>query len=291
MPWNSSIQKYYEFLDDENDRIEMFDDRIVTDKDFIYNILSPKYPELSIKLFENISDDLWDEDYILKSLQKFVDIFPFINSTILCNSEFILKAIKANGEMAIESNHDAYCHLNEQDKLDKEYLTLAIKNHNYLFRSKVYKSIPNEMFNEMDIALTMLRNKETALVLVKHSPYVIRWLEVNLRNDEEIIIEIIKITEPKLQLLFLKEQINLTNQNQTEFVLYKNYGPFIEEIGADATLTVLQSDGSTNNQFASPNNNNNNANGNNFLPYKLQKKGETYETLLDSLLSQKIIHP
>ncbi|KAL9646017.1 hypothetical protein ABK040_000457 [Willaertia magna] len=196
--------------------------------------------------------------------------------------------------MAIESNHDAYCHLNEQDKLDKEYLTLAIKNHNYLFRSKVYKSIPNEMFNEMDIALTMLRNKETALVLVKHSPYVIRWLEVNLRNDEEIIIEsikthfdalrhvkekekylplakesmkkllqkekhllivfkksdsnlpikkIIKITEPKLQLLFLKEQINLTTQNQTEFVLYKNYGPFIEEIGADATLTVLQSDG------------------------------------------------
>ncbi|KAL9646014.1 hypothetical protein ABK040_000454 [Willaertia magna] len=46
----------------------------------------------------------------------------------------------------------------------------------------------------------------------------------------------------------------------------------------------LSSPGSTNNQFASPNNNNNNANGNNFLPYKLQKKGETYETLLDSLL-------
>ncbi|KAL9646604.1 hypothetical protein ABK040_012196 [Willaertia magna] len=109
--------------------------------------------------------------------------------------------------MAIESNHDAYCHLNEQDKLDKEYLTLAIKNHNYLFHSKVFKSIPNEMFNEMDIALTILRvdpfytiqsaklllkNKETALVLMKHSPYVIGWLEVNLRNDEEIIIESIK---------------------------------------------------------------------------------------------------
>ncbi|KAL9647831.1 hypothetical protein ABK040_008106 [Willaertia magna] len=354
MPWNSSMKEYYEFLDDENDRIEMFDDRLVTDKDFVYNFLSPEYPELSEKLFENISDDLWDEDYILKSLKKFVDIFPYINSTISYNSEFILKAIKANGEvlkyilkrnekdvekdeeeleenkekneedeeldfttlitidrdiikMAIESNHDAYCHLNKQDKLDKEYLILAIKNHNDLFRSKLYESIPNEMFNEIDIALTILRvdpfytiqraklllkNKETALVLVKHSPYVIRWLEDDLRNDEEIIIEsikthfdalrhveekekylplakesmknllqkekhllivfkksdselpikkIVKITEPKLQLMFLIEQRHIILY-QAGFIFFKNYGPFIEEIGADASLTVEQSD-------------------------------------------------
>ncbi|KAL9641932.1 hypothetical protein ABK040_000870 [Willaertia magna] len=201
----NSLGKYdgYESTEDESSENESSEDVKVI---MFYNEQFVQYEDRSWRE-EEAQEDLWDEDYILKSLQKFVDIFPFINSTILCNSEFISKAIKANGEMAIESNHDAYCHLNEQDKLDKEYLTLAIKNHNYLFRSKVLKSIPNEMFNEMDIALTILRvdpfytiqsaklllkNKETALVLVKHSPYVIRWLEVNLRNDEEIIIESIK---------------------------------------------------------------------------------------------------
>ncbi|KAL9653419.1 hypothetical protein ABK040_002055 [Willaertia magna] len=350
MPWNSSFKEYFDLLNDENDRIEMFDDRIVTDKDFVLNFLSPRYPKLSEQLFENISHDLLDEDYILKSLKKFIGIFPHISSTISYNPEFILKAIKANGEvlkyilksnekddkkenkekiekdnkeeldfttlinvdrdiikMAIESNPNAYCYLKKQDKLDKEYLTLAIKNHSGLFRSKLYNNIPLNMFNELDIALTilkvdpfytiqraklLLKNKETALILVKRSPYVIRWLENDLRSDEEIIIEsikthfdalrhvnqqeqekylsfakesmknllqkekhlliifkqsdseslikkIIKITEPKLQLMFLIEQLTI-GFNQTRFIFKKNYGPFIEEIGADATLTVIE---------------------------------------------------
>ncbi|KAL9646134.1 hypothetical protein ABK040_008011 [Willaertia magna] len=324
-PWKYQMDDIKEFIKSEKDNIvftKLLDDRYVLTKELVYELLSPSYPEISTAVFKRIANTLssLDEAYILKCLQKCIEIFPLLPLT-LKNPLFITKIICTNGKVlkykkelekiikidrnliikGIKSNPNAYSYLSKQDKLDNEFLTLAVNNTINSLDSNFFCDIPEDFDFDLDITLKIIKkepintiqnatkllsNKEAALIIAKHTPYVLHWLSQE-EIDESIILEamkthfdalrflknkkrhlelldfakkslsdlltkekrlliilkqkdalprieqIIKITEPKLQLLFLIE--NRTTEN---FKLQKNFGPFIEEVGADSTLIV-----------------------------------------------------